>query len=289
LVFLSEKLKKILFKIEVFMKQAALTIRNRKGRIKLVNSMDKEQIKKEYDEFHEYYQQIQNEAYNFLYNIKNDKAYRNIDIADVKQRPQNDIKTLESIFQNSEREDKYNNFNCLLDIKDIAGVRIICHCEDDLLALAEIIENKLNESRYLDVKREDKGGIQGGNKKSRPSYRAIHINFAKKFKHNGGDVKIYCEIQLRTVMGDAWAVQDRRYIYGQHIPEGDRHILTDSVSEIMKGCEGLWSLVKKKYNDGLEIDIEKFEVVKEAVRQKSKILIQEDSSKFNYDIERDNL
>ncbi len=243
--------------------------------------MDETKIKDHYSEFGLYYQRIQNEVYNFLCTIKNN--YKGIDIADIKQRA--GIKTLESIFQNFKHQDKYNNFNNLFDIKDIAGVRVICHCEDDLLDFADIVENELNKNRYLDVKRDCKGGGQGENKKSRPSYRGIHINFAKNFNHKNNEIKIYCEIQLRTVMGDAWAVQDRKYIYGQYIPEGDRHILTDSVSEIMKGCEGLWSLVKKKYNDGSGIDVEEFKTTRKTIVS----IIQEDSDKFNFDLRKDNL
>ena len=253
--------------------------------------MDKEKIKKEYLEYACYYKQLQKEIFDLLYKIIDKKKYKNIDISEVKQRPRNKIKSIKSIYENINCPNKYNSCNSLFDIKDIAGIRVICHCEDDLSAFSEIIENKLNEERYLDIKREDKGGVEqkSSNKKSRPSYRAIHITFAKKILHNHQKIKIYCEIQLRTVMGDAWAIQDRKYIYGQNIPEGDRHVLTDSVSEIMKGCEGLWGLVKKKYNDGLEVSTEKFKTTRKTMRVKAKILTQEDPNKFNSEIKKDNL
>lgn len=46
-------------------------------------------------------------------------------------------------------------------------------------------------------------------------------------------------------MAEAWAVQNHKYVY-KKIKEGDAHELTTAVSEIMNGCEKLWSLVKKK-------------------------------------------
>lgn len=253
--------------------------------------MDKEKIKIEYDEYTSYYEQFQEEVFDLLNKVVDDEKYKNIDIAEIKQRPKNKIKSIESICKNIDCPDKYNNCVNLFNIKDIAGVRVICHCDDDLSAFSEIIENKLNEERYLDVKREDKGGTEQklNNQRSRPSYRAVHITLSKKYKHENNEVQIYCEIQLRTVTGDAWAVQDRKYIYGQNIAEGDRHILTDSVSEIMKGCEGLWSLVKKKYSDGLDVSMQEFKLAKKSVQAKAKILIQEDAKTFNSELKKDNL
>lgn len=253
--------------------------------------MDKEKIKEEYLEHACCYKQFQEEIFVLLNKIVDEKEYKNIDIAEIKERPKNKIKSIESICENIDRPDKYNNYNNLFNIKDIAGIRVICHCEDDLFAFSEIIENKLNEKKYLDIKKEDKCevGQKSKNIKSRPSYRAVHITFSKKYKHKNDEYQIYCEIQLRTVMGDAWAVQDRKYIYGHSIIEGDRHILTDSVSEIMKGCEGLWSLVKKKYKDGLSVNMQEFKSIKKHAQEKTKILIQEDAKTFNLDLKKDNL
>lgn len=253
--------------------------------------MDKEKIKKEYYAFNAYYKQFQKEVFILLDKIKNKDEYKNIDIAEIKERPGNEIKSIESICENIARPDKYNNCNSLIDIKDVAGVRVICHCEDDLSALSEIIENILKEERYVDIQKEVKGGGNGttANQKSRLSYRAIHITFAKKYQNNKKDIKVYCEIQLRTVMGDAWAVQDRKYIYGQNVAEGDRHILTDSVSEIMRGCEGLWSLVKKKYKNETNVDVGDFKIIKESIKDKTKALKQEDENSFDSDLKNDKL
>jgi len=253
--------------------------------------MNKEKIEIEYNEHFSYYVQLQKEVFDLLNEIVDDDEYKNIDVAEIKQRPKNEIKSIESIFKNIDRPDKYNSCSNLYDIKDIAGVRVICHCDDDLLAFAEIIENVLSEKRYLDVKREDKGGTEerGIKQKSRPSYRAIHITCARLYIHNRIQIKVYCEIQLRTVMGDAWAVQDRKYIYGQIVSEGDRHILTDSVSEIMNGCEGLWSLVKKKYKDGSEIKTEEYKIIEKTILAKARIIKSEDAKIFDVDLKKDNL
>lgn len=253
--------------------------------------MNEELIKREYLEFSSFFEQLQNEVFEFLLDLVEENQYANIHVAEIKQRPKNKIKSIESICDNNKRPDKYNSHISICDIKDIAGVRVICHCEDDWYALAEIIENRLNEKRYLDVKREDKGGLEheSSNKKSRPSYRAIHITLSKKYIHGNSEIKISCEIQLRTVMGDAWAVQDRKYIYGQDVAEGDRNILSDSVSEIMNGCEGLWSLVKKKYRGKSIIDAKELKVVKKQVNATARIIKISDAQKFDFDLKEDNL
>jgi hypothetical protein len=90
-------------------------------------------------------------------------------------------------------------------------------------------------------------------------------------------------------MADAWAIQDRKYIYGQKVEEGDRHILTDAVSEIMKGCEALWSLVKTKYKDGSLEQDKDLKIIKDVISQKTKKIKQIDSKKFDKDLEKDKL
>lgn len=252
-----------------------------------------EQIKIDYIKYKNLYKKFQEEIFNFINKIIDSEEYGNVDIVEIKERPGGQIKQLESILKNLARSDKYNGYSSIFNIKDIAGVKVICHCEDDLSAFAEIIENKLNEGEYLDVKREDKGGSNNAkteSQKNRPSYRAVHITVAQNFTGiDNQKIKIYCEIQLRTVMGDAWAIQDRKYRYGDNIVEGDRNILTDSVSEIMMGCEGLWSLVKKKYKDGLDIKPREFKSITKHIEDKIKILKQQDTNKFDFDLKKDNL
>lgn len=244
----------------------------------------------EYEKYKDIYKKFQKEIFDFLNEIRSSKEY-DVDIAEIKERPNNQIKKLDSILDNIKRPDKYISYSSIFDIKDISGIRIICHCEDDLLAFAEIIENKLNENKFIDIKKEIKGAISinsSESKKNRPSYRAIHITFCKYFFDNKKNNKIYCEIQMRTVMGDAWAVQDRKYRYGESVSEGDRNILTDSVSEVMSGCEGLWSLVKKKYKEELSAN-KKNKPIKTAIKGQVKILKQRDANKFASELKKDKI
>lgn len=164
----------------------------------------------------------------------------NKDSVDVAARTRR-TKSITSIKKNLE-EGKYEapKYKNILDIKDVAGVRITCHCEDDQEYIVTLLEGVLKQKGYEDVTSELKEGSNNTGK-SRPSYRAFHINCSKVKSGK----KFIAEIQIRTVMADAWAVQDRKYVYGKQ-GGGDAHDLTDAVSEIMRGCDKLWSLVKKK-------------------------------------------
>ncbi|MCK4819461.1 RelA/SpoT domain-containing protein, partial [bacterium] len=194
--------------------------------------------KKDYSKYKRHFTEFQKETYDFIASLI--ERHRNaIHIADLYQRPKNEIKSAESIEANL-NSGKYKNSKTIFDIKDIAGVRVICHCEDDAKNFSTLLEGELRQN-YRNVGRKPIGG-----KGSEYPYRAIHLTFAKIFKEgNISFLQIPCEIQILTVMAEAWAVQNHKYVY-KKIKEGEAHELTTAVSEIMNGCEKLWSLVKKK-------------------------------------------
>jgi|GEM_PF-815584 len=200
--------------------------------------MDSVQLEGEYAKYQPLYKDFQSEVFEF---VETFLAGSKLDIAEVKQR--RGVKTFESLKENFTIHNKYRGSKNIFDIKDIAGIRVVCHCEDDFENATLLLIGALRE-RYSNVVLEMKGD-ENNHGKSRPSYRANHLTFTKSMIADGKAVNISCEVQVKTVMDDAWATQDRKYIYGKHV-EGEAHDLTDSVATIMKGCEGLWSLVKSK-------------------------------------------
>lgn len=255
--------------------------------------LEKEKIKIEYQKYLGSYKVFQKEVYKFVKGIK--REFPGIDIADTKNR----TKTLKSIYKNIDRPDKYHDFNTLLDIKDIAGVRIVCHCEDDLDNLVDILDIRLRQ-RYSNVKPHDRRKDSDDNKsnsvnqvdlnkKSNPLYRAVHFTFSKDFKCKDEDITLFCEIQVRTVMSDAWAVQDRKYVYGNE-PEGETRTLTNSVAGILQACEGLWSMVKTKYKDGAKQQkIRCPKDLKDLVTEEITDTKQKSTTKFDADLKNDKL
>lgn len=221
--------------------------------------MDIEKIKKDYKQYKNYYQDLQKEVYNFLVNFKNDKK-ASIDIYDICQRPREEIKELDSIIKNiKERPKRYKNLNELTDIKDIAGNRITCHCRTDRENIINILGGELRQN-YIDITEEEK---------NEGPYRAYHFNFAKRFKVNEDVKKLYCEIQVRTILENAWAIQDSEYLYKNKKKEGEPQILSKAVSDILYGCEGLWDLVKAKSREE-EVEIGKILEIKETTDKKIK-------------------
>lgn len=206
--------------------------------------MDPKLITQQYNESTDFFETFQNEIYTVLESVR--VQHKNaIDIDEVRQRPDNRIKSLQAILENCRREDKYKKIKSIYEIKDIAGVRITCLCLDDYTQLDPIIEAALKE-RFDNLLRESKGDTaheQEG--KSNPSYRAIHYTFSKKAVVNGENVNLIGEVQLRTVMANAWAILDRKYVYGS-FDTGESTELTNGASAIMEGCEKIWSVIKKR-------------------------------------------
>ena len=200
--------------------------------------MNSSQLKKNYSTHQKDYQAFQKDVNSFVSGLaeKNSNA---IHIVGINQRPANKIKSLGSIISNLKESNKYKKCKTLFDIKDIAGIRVICHCEDDVENFAILLVGELKQ-KYSFVQRKEIGG-----KGNEYPYRAVHITFVKIIKLGEKTINLFCEIQLRTVMADAWAVQNHKYLYKKS-SEGEAHELTNAVSEIMNGCEKLWGLVKKK-------------------------------------------
>lgn len=199
--------------------------------------MDQDQLEKDYHFFEKHYQAFQNEIFNFVNKIENEN--NKIDFVVIRERPKNKIKELKTILNNLIIQKKYQECNSLFDIKDIAGVRVVCHCEDDKEHFAMVLEGELKQ-KYPIYERK----VKGENESDDP-YHAVHFNVSKAIDIDKINKKIFCEIQIRTVMEDAWAVQYRKYLY-KRSGLGEANELTSAVSKIMTGCEKIWSLVKNK-------------------------------------------
>lgn len=202
--------------------------------------MDEEALKQDYKKYSDAYSDFQDEVSRFLIEFINSKKGV-IDVLNIIPRL-NGIKKLESIIKHlQEKTPKYNKYSCLTDIKDLAGVRITCYCNSDRERLYDLLEGELRQ-KYVDV--------VGDKKES--YYRAYHFNFAKIINDGEKDIKIYCEIQIRTVLGNAWATLDTQYVYKKKKSEGEPQILSSAISDILNSCENLWELVKDKCKGGEE-------------------------------------
>jgi ppGpp synthetase/RelA/SpoT-type nucleotidyltranferase len=200
--------------------------------------LSKKELEESFSQYSEHYKELQKEVCDFVRNIL--KSNPNIDISEVQERQDNEyricLKTVDSIFHNITKDpDKYKKYDKFTDIRDIAGVRITCHCRSDFYQLQTILPAELTKN-YKIQKKDSKEN----------EYQALHIDVAKNIDDNGSQTTIYCEIQIRTVLANAWAILDHRYRYKNSIKEGEADTLANALSGISKSCESLWELVKQK-------------------------------------------
>jgi putative GTP pyrophosphokinase len=116
-------------------------------------------------------------------------------------------------FEQSQRE-----YAIKESIKDLIGVRIVCFYEDDVRKVADLLEKTLasveeRKDRYSE--RDDSPNEFG--------YRAIHL--VLKLSDNRRELAEYrrfselmFEVQIRTVIQDAWSVLDHKLQYKGHAP-----------------------------------------------------------------------
>ncbi|MCX6762131.1 MAG: RelA/SpoT domain-containing protein [Candidatus Moranbacteria bacterium] len=240
--------------------------------------MNREQLILDYEKYKPFLKSFQLEVYDFLNELRNLKKDV-VDIHEVEQRLQNDIKNISSILAHIDNDtEKYRKYKSILDIKDIAGVRITCHCSSDREKIYDLLEGELKQ-KYLDVIGDKKEG----------NYRAYHFNFSKVINFGDEEMKMRCEIQLRTVLGNAWAIQDTKYVYKNKNSEGEPRILSGAISNILNSCESLWDLVKEKGRSGLA-DVE-VPLILEANKKsldtiKSRIIISHSNNKDWFSIHR---
>ena len=106
------------------------------------------------------------------------------------------------------------------EIRDIVGARVVCLFLDDLPPIDNIIREKFDVKNYEDKTKKagtDKFGYRAVHYdcKIKPSYSGPHYNHIKE---------IWFEVQVRTILQDAWAVVEHILGYkGLHsIPDESR-------------------------------------------------------------------
>jgi ppGpp synthetase/RelA/SpoT-type nucleotidyltranferase len=138
------------------------------------------------------------------YILKKRLGSSDIEIADITWR----AKTLKSFLEKIQRKKYESPFS---QITDFAGVRVVCLYLQDINLIEEIIRKEFEILEKVD-KLNDKGTDRFG-------YGAMHF-VAKLGKGSLGarydDLReLVCEIQVRTVLQDAWAIIDHHLIYKQ--------------------------------------------------------------------------
>jgi ppGpp synthetase/RelA/SpoT-type nucleotidyltranferase len=131
-------------------------------------------------------------------------ASKGIDVAHTTSR----AKTLNSFLEKLSRKSYGNPFD---EITDLAGVRVVCLYRSDIPRLEAIVN-----SEFAVIEKVDKLRNMSENEFG---YGAVHYVVKLGSEARGArydDLKnLVCEIQLRTVLQDAWAIIDHHLVYKQ--------------------------------------------------------------------------
>lgn len=149
-------------------------------------------------------------------------------------------KTLNSFLEKIQRKTYKNPFE---EITDFAGVRIVYLYQTDLEKIEEIIKKEFTIHERID-KLNDKGSDKFG-------YGAIHylVRIGKNsFGARYDDLKnLICEIQVKTVLQDAWSIIDHHLVYKREseIPTALRRKL-NSLAGLFETADNQFGSIKKE-------------------------------------------
>ena len=91
------------------------------------------------------------------------------------------------------------------NIRDIAGIRVICYFEEDVYAVAELLRQQqdlifIRERDYIEQPKES-------------GYESYHVIYGVPVYHVDGMEYFPVEIQIRTMSMDFWASMEHRICY----------------------------------------------------------------------------
>lgn len=145
--------------------------------------------------------------------------YRRNPISSIQTR----LKSTSSIIEKLRRQDVPKNLASIEEnIRDVAGVRVICAYVDDIYKIAEAL---LKQDDITLIERKDYIAQPKAN-----GYRSLHlvVQVPVFFSEQKKDMKV--EVQIRTIAMDFWASLEHQLKYKQEIPE------QEGIVQRLKSC-----------------------------------------------------
>jgi ppGpp synthetase/RelA/SpoT-type nucleotidyltranferase len=125
------------------------------------------------------------------------------------------IKDLDSI-ERKARQNGWSGKDALQKATDLVGLRVVCNNLQDVRRAAELIKSALKvegirtfEQDYITQPRKD-------------GYLAIHLDVRVPTRLHKQELNVGCEIQIRSLLQDAWARLSHADIYGSNVDIPDR-------------------------------------------------------------------
>ncbi len=137
------------------------------------------------------------------------------------------IKSLDSIARKMIRKKIVPSFEAIeQNIRDIAGVRVICSFESDVYRMADHFLRQdditlLEEKDYIANPKEN-------------GYRSLHLIVAVPIFTEKGKLDVPVEVQMRTIAMDFWASLEHKIRYKKNIPEELRNELSECLADCAK-------------------------------------------------------
>ena len=196
---------------------------------------------KQYNDLLTIYGLAMNQVVNTATNIKNrlNEIYNYNLIEKIDCR----VKSKESILKKMDKKDIPFTYEAMVNnIDDIAGVRIICPLQDDVLLVKEVIKNMPN----LHVIQE-KDYVTNPKKSG---YTAYHLIVETPLTINTDTVVMKVEIQIRTVAMDFWAEMEHDIRYknktNKQLTKAESRKLTWYAKKLEKLQEKMVRLYRKQ-------------------------------------------
>jgi ppGpp synthetase/RelA/SpoT-type nucleotidyltranferase len=149
------------------------------------------------------------------------------------------VKEVASLSEKIERK-KYTN---VAEVSDLAGVRIVCMYSSQTDEVAALIRNEFDVLEALD-KSEELGADRMG-------YQGIHFLVKLGSSYSGpryGPLRgLRCEVQVRTVLQDAWALISHHLVYKNEdaVPVRLRRDL-NNVTSLLEIAQSVFDSVEEK-------------------------------------------
>ncbi|MCD6336902.1 MAG: hypothetical protein J7M01_01555 [Candidatus Marinimicrobia bacterium] len=195
--------------------------------------MNKEKIISKFKELRPKYERLANEISEGL-KTKIDKA--GIRITPLVWR----VKTADSLLNKIKRKEYSEP---LSEITDLAGVRVVCMYESDIKRLEQMIQEEFNVCERVDKYKEAGSDKMG--------YLGIHFVVQLKENYSGprydGLHVLKCEIQVRTILQDAWALISHHLVYKDEssIPNKIKRDL-NNVASLLEIAQGVFDSSREK-------------------------------------------
>lgn len=155
-------------------------------------------------EFQQLHERARCEVMNYITEM--DEMYKQKNGNGFIRHLENRMKTPESICGKLERKGYPFDFDVAVEkLNDISGVRVICFCLKEIYWLVNRIKT---DGRFKVLKTKDYIKHPKNN-----GYQSYHIILEVPIKDEKGIRTMRVEVQIRTIIMDAWASVDQRIIY----------------------------------------------------------------------------